>query len=344
MKAKNENLMRELRKIDPLVSDRAAINGTDPRLPDQALLAGILATDPEQGREPTLPARNQRRLRFRPVLVPTVAVAALLLIVVVALLGGSGGTGNGVLGPLNEVAEVAASQDPPPKSIVSYSKVRFNSLDTAIAGGEAWSFYRSELREEWRSESEPGRLRVTSFPPQFVGPGDKAAWEAAGRPSFLPDSSDGTDERTLPPASEVGGDADVSRLPLDPGALLDEVNRRASRIDSPAPPQARALLLIAELLQNPAASPDLRTSLYRAAEMVPGVQAFGETQDQIGRSGIAIGVESSFSGERTRYELIFDPDTSEVMATAAIGLEHPEFADVAPPYLLETTLFLASRT
>jgi hypothetical protein len=172
-----------------------------------------------------------------------------------------------------------------------------------------------------------------------VGPGDQAAWEAAGRPNFLSGDTDEIVERTLPPDAEAG----VSTLPTDPDSLLEVLNRRASQIDNAAPPQVRTLLLIGELLQDPAATPDLRAALYRAAEGIPEIQYFGETEDELERPGMAIGMESSYSGGPTRYELIIDPGTSEVLATAAIALEAAQFVDASPPYMLETTLFLESR-
>src|SRR5215218_3031172 len=339
MKSKNEMLMRELRTIDPSTSGKAAEIAREHPGGD-ALLQRILATDPDQGAEPRPPA-HRRHFPPRWVLAP-VAAGAVLLIAGVALLGG-GSEGSGSLGPLNEVAAAAASQAPPSASAVRYSKVRFSSIDTAIAGGESWSVYRSELREEWRSESEAGRLRVVSPLPQFVGPGDKAAWEAAGRPNFLAGDSDEVVERTLPPESEADNEVDVSSLSTDPDNLLADLSQRANQTDNSAPPEVRTLLLIGELLQNPAATPDLRAGLYRAAEKIPGIQYFGETQDQLGRSGMAIGMESSYSGGPARYELIWDPETSEVLATAAIALEPVEFADASPPFPLVSTLFIESR-
>jgi hypothetical protein len=330
MKSKNEILMRELRRIDPLPSN-------DPRqAADEAMLKTIVASDPDEGAEPGRVASG-RRIGARWLIAP--AAAGVALLAAVALLGG-GSEGDSSLGPLNEVAAAAASQAPPPDSAVRYSKVRFSSIDTAIAGGESWSVYRTEVREEWRSETEPGRLRVVSPPPQFVGPGDKAAWEAAGSPNFLAGASGETVERTLPPDSE--GTA-ASRLPADPDALYEELSQRAQKVDNSAPPQVRTLLLIADLLQDPAASPHLRAALYRAAEKIPGIQYFGATKDEAGRPGVAIGMESDYSGGPARYELIWDPETSEALATTAIVLEPVEFADASPPFPIETTLFLDSR-
>jgi len=333
MNDKNEILMRELRMIDPLAGE--AEEGVD-----SVLLETIVASDPSGGAE-----RSRDDSRRRPPgrwLVAPVAAGIAVLVAVALLAGGDGGSSS--LGPLNEVAAAAASQDSPSDSVARYSKTRFSSIDTSIAGGESWSVYTAEVREEWRSEAEPGRLRVTSSPPRFVGPGDKAAWEAAGSPNFLADSDGGTVERVLPPESAAGGEGSrVSGLPLDPDALYAEVSRRAQETNNSVPPPVRTLLLIGELLQDPAARPNLRAALYRAAEKIPGIQDFGTTEDEIGRQGIASGMESDYAGGMARYELIFDPQTSEVLATTALALEPVQFADASPPFPLTSTLFLESR-
>lgn len=340
MKFKNEMLMRELRKLDPAASQELVEDRGDPPV-DNALLQRILATDPSEGRDRGAGPRR-RRLRSRWILAPVVA-GAVGVVAAVALLGG-GGEGSSSIGALSQVAAAAASQPSPPASAVRFSKVRFSSIDTAIAGGESWSVYRTEVREEWRSESEPGRLRVVSPPPRFVGPGDKAAWEAAGSPNFLADGSGNTVERTLPPESEAGDEGTgVSGLPTDPDALYEELSQRAKETDNSAPPQVRTLLLIGELLQDPAADPNLRAALFHAAEKIPGIQYFGATEDEAGRPGVAIGMESAYSGGPARYELIFDPKTSDVLATTAIVLEPVRFADATAPFPLVTTLFLESR-
>ncbi len=330
MRTQNEKLTEELRKIDPLASGHPA----DTHLPDEGLLRRILATDLRE----QAPQKVSRRRILAPAAVAVMATLALL----VALRGGTGG-GENPLEPLTRVALAAASQAPSAKVSTLFSKTRFISMDTTVAGGESWSVFSSKLREEWRSESGPGRLREVAAAPQFVGPGDRAAWEAAGSPNFLTVDSEQTTERALPPASEVTEKEDLSSLPAEPEALFAELSQRTAQVDNSASPPVRTLLLIAELLQDPAATPSLRGALYRAAEEIPGIEYFGSTEDKLGRPGVAIGLESDYSGGRTRYELIFDPRSSEVLATASIGLAPVQFADVSPPFTLQTTLFLESR-
>jgi hypothetical protein len=336
MKSKTDTLMRELRQIDPLGSEGP---GSSPAPPDDALLRRILATDPKEAGNHGFEAQARRARHGRRVLAP-IALAAAALTAFVALPGG-GDDQDGSLGPLPQIALAAASQAPPPAASSFYSKKRLISMDTAIAGGGAWSVYRTEVREEWRDETGSGRLRVVTAPTRFVGPNDRAAWQAAGSPS-LQTTVEKTEERPI----EAGTDeaqVELANLAADPDALLSELSRRADQVDNATPRQVRVLLLMAELLQDPAATPDLRAALYRAAEQIPGIQYFGETEDSLGRPGVAIGMESDYSGGLTRYELICDPETSEVLATASIGLERMDFADAEPPVTLETTLFLESR-
>lgn len=67
------------------------------------------------------------------------------------------------------------------------------------------------------------------------------------------------------------------------------------------------MALIAELLQNPFAPPDLRAALYEAEALVPGIENLGPARDLLGRKGIAVGARSANSGAPTVYSLIVDP-------------------------------------
>lgn len=85
-----------------------------------------------------------------------------------------------------------------------------------------------------------------------------------------------------------------------------------ARNGNPLP--VKTLTLVAELLNNPLATPELRAALYEAEGRMPGIEYLGEATDAIGRRGVAVGVESANSGALTLYSLIFDPKTSQVLA------------------------------
>ena len=101
--------------------------------------------------------------------------------------------------------------------------------------------------------------------------------------------------------------------------------------------------MIGEVLRDPAAAPELRAALYEAATKISGIEYLGEAADPIGRHGAAVGVTSTYSGGRTLYSLIYDPQTSEVLATETTALEPVSFADAEAPLVTSATIYLSSR-
>ena len=66
---------------------------------------------------------------------------------------------------------------------------------------------------------------------------------------------------------------------------------------------------VGSLLSWSVAPPALRAGLYEVATRIPGIRALGPAADASGRSGVALGV----TADGIRYELIFDPDTAELL-------------------------------
>ncbi len=66
--------------------------------------------------------------------------------------------------------------------------------------------------------------------------------------------------------------------------------------------------------------------------------------DAVGRKGIAVGLVSAYSGAPTRYMVVFDAETSRVLATEQIQLQPPAaMPGERSPQLIVAKLFLASR-
>jgi hypothetical protein len=277
--------------------------------------------------------------------VAAAAIAALAL--VIGLPGGVSGN-HDALAALNEVAETAAATQPTTPTgdrPYLYLKTQFMSVDTSVANGTAWSVYKSETKEEWAANDGSGRRLVVEEQPKFVGPVDRANWEAAGMPNFLPaDGGARTTESSLPAGTFDDGfpDKELSALPTEPSALSEALRQRAENIHSDVPTPAGTLELIGEILRNPAASPELRAALYEAAALVPGIEYLGEKVDVTGRTGVAVGLVSAYSGQRTLYSLIYDPSSSEALAMEATALESAAFADTEAPFVTSATIYLAS--
>lgn len=326
-------LDQRLREIDPgagAFEDEAA---------PEALLRSILASDhPAAGAA----GRPQRALawRRRRILAPFAVAAAAALALAIGLPGGSGRDGgDGAVAALDNVAAAAAAEPPAPRLPYLYLETRSLSVDTASAGGEIWSVHHAELREEWSAPDGSGHVRVKVEAPSFVGPGDRAAWEAAGSPNFLAHGFAGSSsEEDVPAGSfEAAGD-----LPTDPDLLARRLRSEAEEGHGSAPLAARMLELIAEDLRNPAVAPEQRAALYRAAQEVPGLEYLGRSTDPEGRQGVAVGISSGYSGGPTTYSLVYDPRSTDVLAYEVEAQGPVAYADSEGPLVISATVYLKS--
>jgi len=135
MKSKNEMLDRGLASIDP---GRAEDWQSEASNAD-ALLAEILASDPNEGASPGRPhLRSSRKRAFA-----VVAVGAVALIAAIVDLPNGGGGERGTLPVLARVAEAAAKQPAQDTSLpYFYTKTRGTYVDTSVYDREhQWSTY-----------------------------------------------------------------------------------------------------------------------------------------------------------------------------------------------------------
>lgn len=97
----------------------------------------------------------------------------------------------------------------------------------------------------------------------------------------------------------------MATLPRDPQALLRRIHD-----DSKGHGQGRdaeAFVYIADILRGGTVPADLRAALYRAAALIPGVTAGGDSVNLDGQHGVAVGVER----DGVRQELVFNPSTGD---------------------------------
>lgn len=335
MTTKGRETMKRLEGFDPISSD-------DLRKLEapEGLLTQILESAPVNSQaQRRARARHSGRRRLAIPALGAVAAAVIVgLVLTIGSAGSGGSTAGNAVAELTGVAEAAAAQPPVAAGgPLAYLKTQTLAADTAVANGHSWSVYRPETREEWAAPDGSGRIRTVQDPPQFVGPGDRAAWEAAGSPEFLPpDSASEAEDREVP-AGTFG--TELAGLPSDPEALADVIETRAQNAAEGIPVKARMLELTAEYLADPSASPDLRRALYEAVAYVPDVQFFGGVSDPAGRQGVAVGVETSYSGGPERFLLIYDPKSSQVLATEDLSVGSQGFAD-AQNAVLASSVFL----
>lgn len=349
MRSQKDLLDEALRAADPLQSSGerpAAASGED-------LLASIVATDPRQGASAETRTRRPRATaRRRRYLVAVPLAAALVAFLVAGLPGGSDG-GRGTLPVLSRVAEAAAAQAPLDSDLpYLYMKTRSTGIVTSVAGGQAWSVRIPTTREEWIAKDGSGRVRTIDERPRWASAGDREAWEASGRIPFLAHGWARHVEVEEVPAGRFrnflpGGTA-LSELPTDATELATWLEQRVRDPKAGAGAgngfsvAVRTLTLAAEILSNPFASPELRAALYEAEGQIPGIEDLGAVTDELGRHGVAVGAESANSGAPTVYSLIFDPKTSQVLATQQEVLEAPSALPAEGYPRVESTLYLES--
>jgi hypothetical protein len=346
LKSRNESLEEGVRSIDPLDgedADRLSSGADD-------LLAAILASDRNETARPrrALRGRALPKVRYRRVATAIPIAVAGLFALIVGLPGGSGGPQD-TLPALARVAQAAAAQAPlNPDLPYLFVKTREEVTSGTVVGGRYWSVYQPEIHEEWIAGDGSGRVRTIEAPPRFVGHGDREAWEAAGRPDFLAHGWGGHVEEASVPAGHfhdsLYGGVELSELPTDPAELAEWLEHQAGaggNAGNDFPLSVKTLTLVAELLNNPLATPELRAALYEAEGRIPGIEYLGQATDAIGRRGVAVGAESANSGALTRYSLIFDPKTSQVLASEQTPLEAaPASPDEVAP--TEAKLFIDS--
>jgi hypothetical protein len=200
-----------------------------------------------------------------------------------------------------------------------------------------WEFsvLMPHTREIWIAPDGSGRLRVQSGQPKFFGPEDEAEWEAAGRPPF--DGPAMSDDSFGPGGLSF---TDFSEYSTDPDELYDQIRSKAEGYGPST--DAEMFVLVGDLLRETLAPPDLRAALFRVAAKIPDVELVGNVTGPAVRNGIAVARTSDDAGFLERNELVFDPDTSELLAERQVLLERVDWADAEPGTVIGYAVYLSS--
>jgi hypothetical protein len=261
------------------------------------------------------PARVPLRPR-RLVLGTAVAAAAASVAAVAVVLFGSGSAGPSpaaaaVLRHAAQSASAVPATAPPTAGQFVYTKSEGVTENTTVpANGVAINVIQRMTREAWIGPDGSGRLRSTESAGHFATAADRAAWIAAGKPDDVLGGNT-SDENYA-----AGGlyYFDLSGLPTDPAKLKQAIESRT--IEGGPPGNAETFTIIGDLLRETYASPALRAALFTVASELPGVRLVGPTHDELGRSGTAVAYDS----DGLSHQLIFDPDTSQILAERTVAL------------------------
>jgi hypothetical protein len=276
------------------------------------------------------PARPARRRRW---LFATAGSAAAAGLAVALLTGIEGGR---VAPPparaaLERAAHVAGARPgldlAPGEFLYLRERDAYSSTSASADGG--WSSLTPSTRETWIGRDGAGRfVDRGAGKPTFFGPRDRARWEAAGRPDQSGGSGASAPGRFHNHGFTAGSTTlsyrQLASLPTDGKAMYDRLLELAG--DAGPSPDAEAFVIIGDLLRSAPVPAKVRAALYRSAGYIEGVRYAGEVTDPLGRRGLAI----ELPNPEARNRLVFDPDTSELLAEETVLTKRVPYMDADP--------------
>jgi hypothetical protein len=177
------------------------------------------------------------------------------------------------------------------------------------------ALFTNETTETWLANDGSGAQRATRSAPFGLTPAARQAMREFARtqpppsyaPGFIFDGpallSGELGNRRLTPSN-------LSSLPTDPAALRKLIAR--IHLLPPTTPHELAIAEFQEIANALFFEPFDRTltaALYRVLATMPGVESLGPVKDTAGRKGVEIAIESAAS----RWSLILDPDTGQLL-------------------------------
>jgi hypothetical protein len=319
-----EAVLRDLARANPVPS--SAVEGEADRAASRRILRRVMEASPQ----------TEQRSVGRPTRWLTGILTAAAVTVGVALLALPQVRQGRTASPLEDAALAAAARPAPVVAAGEYLYVKRSVTErrTGVISDGSWTAFVPQVVEAWIAPDGSGRVLVTTGEPRFLTPRDRETWEAAGSPSLRGPVA----TRTYGPGELA--DPDLTDLPTDADELLRVLQARPRRAG--VPDAATVFVLASDLLRQPLAPPDLRAALYQVIARLPGIDVLGPTTDPIGRQGVAVGITTRESGTLERWVLIFNAETSAVLAEQRLLLETDRSVDTPVP--LRSNVELARAT
>lgn len=112
--------------------------------------------------------------------------------------------------------------------------------------------------------------------------------------------------------------------------------------DARAVPSARQFVAFTDLADRQPLSPPVEAAILNLLALTPGLINSGTVTDRAGRRGVAVSVESGYTGVQMLYTLIFDPSTGKLLEADQTLTGDPGDLDLPPGSVLAYTTFLGS--
>jgi RNA polymerase sigma-70 factor (ECF subfamily) len=204
-----------------------------------------------------------------------------------------------------------------------------HASDPASQPGQYWKITTNSITNEFMGNGTWGDPAVVTFlrhtqrvayvsvdgatPSWFVDSVGPFVRQVSGTPTALP-VEDWQVVQIWTSDKSLQDIQDVLSLPRDPAALRDHLAQE-SRGRANSDDQS-LFLEITMLLSTGYAPADLRVALFEVLKTIPGVDIVEHDVTLDGRAGVALG--RSEKRDRTREELVFDPDTAELIGRRTI--------------------------
>jgi hypothetical protein len=107
-------------------------------------------------------------------------------------------------------------------------------------------------------------------------------------------------------------------------------------------PSARQFVAFTDLADDQPISPPVEAAMLRLLALTPAVGNSGTVTDRSGRRGVAVSVDSDYTGVEISYTLVFDQSTGRLLESDQTLTGDPGKLDVPQGSVLAYTTYLAS--
>ena len=207
-----------------------------------------------------------------------------------------------------------------------YEETESRTLMAFVSSGTGLSFryWVPSSDERWLGPDGSGRSRGTLGQPTFLTDDDRAAYDRYVASGVMEQEWGdfgwgGSHDRRFAPGEMTF--FDFSDLPTDVDVLKGMLERR----EIIGGPQGdwETFNLAADTLTWSYAPPELRAALFEVMAGLPGVELIGRVEDDLGRTGIAVG----YTHDDQRQEIVLERGTARVLERRWVSVS----GETAPP-------------